>query len=538
MHSAAVRMRSQVLLRRTVSLVSGRAASLAATPLSARTAAPAAVCPAAARPIHHRAHTFADATESTSGESAAAAATAAPGVESVTVESVDAEIVGGATEQVAEVDEDADEDGVEEVAEPTTLEEFEEQEEEDVSVIVDELIDDHLAAKAAAAESGDAAAAAEKKPVDFNEEEELSVEFPLDPETVDLEPEEETTQFTKFERRFIRRMFTVSEPAATSNDEMLMDYEEEKFEAAEDETPMYLSKKLGKKIALEEAELDRLEDEIVWEEAAAAAQAAEEGGEVAAEVEDAEDAEDAEAVAEAAKIEAATEKALTSFLKSLKLGDQVEKLLKLATDPDGAQARYAARYHKAAMERGLELQRVSVSSIDHLTRLSTRDLKEIGLSVRQRKQFLKLIDRYKVQMRANSALALIRQRGIMMKPAKLQEEVYKIMYGHIYAFNATRASNKVIESEWRRPITAHRESRKMDHNNFRGLREPEIMEMAKIEAGQVNAAWHGIQKQIAAEEIRKQQFIERQEKKREALENTLKELDEQDSEDKERDTRE
>jgi hypothetical protein len=152
-------------------------------------------------------------------------------------------------------------------------------------------------------------------------------------------------------------------------------------------------------------------------------------------------------------------------------------------------------------------------SIEEVIRMKTRDLKEMGLSVKQRKTFLKLVDRYKAQMRANSALALIRANGSHTSPAELQKQVYEIMYAHIYEANAVREKNVVITADWRAPREEYKEKRKQEHNNLRGLREPEIMEMAKIEAKQIMAAREFIREQVVAEEERKKRMDEEMNRK-------------------------
>ena len=191
---------------------------------------------------------------------------------------------------------------------------------------------------------------------------------------------------------------------------------------------------------------------------------------------------------------------LTSFFSSLKMQDHAEKF----------------------------------ESIDDILKLKTRDLKEMGLNVKQRKTYLKLVDRYKAQMRANAALSYIRKYGYTLTPAQLQEGVYKIVYGHVYESNAVREENAKITREWRAPIEEHRLKHSEEHNEFRGLREAELMEMAKLEAVQVASAREYIKSQLpspeelAAIHQRREELAERFERRFEGQREAIEEEDEGD----------
>lgn len=177
---------------------------------------------------------------------------------------------------------------------------------------------------------------------------------------------------------------------------------------------------------------------------------------------------------------------------------------------DAWQARETARLRRQhkKLEDPLTAFFASIKMSDHaekfkgmedILKLKTRDLKEMGLTVKQRKTYLKLVDRYKAQMRANTALALIRTEGYSLTPAQLQSRVYEIMYGHVYESNDVYEMNAQLTRDWREPIEEHREKRLEEHNNFRGLREPELMEMAKLEATQIAAARDYIKSQLPTE---------------------------------------
>lgn len=121
-------------------------------------------------------------------------------------------------------------------------------------------------------------------------------------------------------------------------------------------------------------------------------------------------------------------------------------------------------------------------SMQTLLHVKSWELKEMGLTVKQRKMLLRVIDRFKVGRRVKAANDLIRLEGARMEPAHLQAAVYRLMYPHIYSELDWRAANAAKEAEWRARIAKYREERKSKHSVLNGLREPDLMELAKMEA--------------------------------------------------------
>ena len=121
-------------------------------------------------------------------------------------------------------------------------------------------------------------------------------------------------------------------------------------------------------------------------------------------------------------------------------------------------------------------------SMQTLLHVKSWELKEMGLTVKQRKTLLRVIDRFKMGRRVKQANDLIRLEGARMEPAHLQAAVYRLMYPHIYSELDWRAANAAKEAEWRARITKYREERKSKHSVLNGLREPDLMELAKMEA--------------------------------------------------------
>ena len=120
--------------------------------------------------------------------------------------------------------------------------------------------------------------------------------------------------------------------------------------------------------------------------------------------------------------------------------------------------------------------------MQNLLHIKGRELKAMGLTVKQRKTLLRLIDKYKLSLRIRRANDIIAEQGATLDPVVLQRLLYQVMYGHVFDELEVRAANKVIEADWRKQIADYRDKRVLDHSNLRGLREPEIMELAKVEA--------------------------------------------------------
>jgi hypothetical protein len=106
----------------------------------------------------------------------------------------------------------------------------------------------------------------------------------------------------------------------------------------------------------------------------------------------------------------------------------------------------------------------------------------MGLTVKQRKTLLRLINQYKLALRVKRANAYIMEHGATLEPIKLQQGVYDIMYGHIYDELAWREARVPLVAAWREEIAEWKNQHLQDHSNLRGLREPGLMEMAKVEA--------------------------------------------------------
>lgn len=122
------------------------------------------------------------------------------------------------------------------------------------------------------------------------------------------------------------------------------------------------------------------------------------------------------------------------------------------------------------------------NSFEDLLSKRTWELKEMGLTVKQRKTMFRLLDVYRTNIRVRKANAFIYANAHRLSPPDLQAELYRIMYGHIYSHLDRVDANKKIESEWRTRTESFHDTYRLTHNNTRGLREPEIVEMQKMEA--------------------------------------------------------
>lgn len=123
------------------------------------------------------------------------------------------------------------------------------------------------------------------------------------------------------------------------------------------------------------------------------------------------------------------------------------------------------------------------TNLTHLLHARTLELKAMGMTVRQRKELRKLAERYKQTHRQKLAEKYIHANAHRLQPEQLKRDVYDILYRHIYNELDWRDANKQIEKEWKLKVDNYHRERTIEHNNFRGLREPELMVMSSIEAG-------------------------------------------------------
>jgi hypothetical protein len=121
-------------------------------------------------------------------------------------------------------------------------------------------------------------------------------------------------------------------------------------------------------------------------------------------------------------------------------------------------------------------------SMQNFLNVGVRELKEMGLTVKQRKTLLRAIGKYRLALRVKKANALIFSEGARLTPAELQQKVYQILYAPLYAELDWRDARAPIIADWRAQIAKYKMDRLQDHSNLRGLREPGLMEIAKVEA--------------------------------------------------------
>lgn len=129
-------------------------------------------------------------------------------------------------------------------------------------------------------------------------------------------------------------------------------------------------------------------------------------------------------------------------------------------------------------------------SMQHLLNVNVRELKAFGLTVKQRKTLLSAIAKFRLARRVAKANALIAAEGATMDPAQLQAAVLRVMYRPVYEELAWQESNVAPREAWRASIAKYKDERIQDHSQLRGLREPDLMELAKMEAHMIAETLH------------------------------------------------
>jgi hypothetical protein len=129
-------------------------------------------------------------------------------------------------------------------------------------------------------------------------------------------------------------------------------------------------------------------------------------------------------------------------------------------------------------------------SMQHLLNVNVRELKAFGLTVKQRKTLLKALTKFKLSRRVAKANAFINAEGATMEPERLQQAVFNIIYRPMYDELAWRAASVGPEEAWRASIAKYKDERLQDHSELRGLREPDLMELAKMEAHMIAETLH------------------------------------------------
>jgi len=151
-------------------------------------------------------------------------------------------------------------------------------------------------------------------------------------------------------------------------------------------------------------------------------------------------------------------------------------------EPPAPKKKHEAEILSFLTKLGLQDYAEKFNSWSHLSRTSSRELREMGLNVKQRKQLLKLIERYKMEQRVAAANAFIYANAHSMSPRELQSRVYEIIYGSMYDEIRWRDANAGREARWREDVAAWRAEYKLRHHEAKGLDDEALNLMAKTEA--------------------------------------------------------
>ena len=133
------------------------------------------------------------------------------------------------------------------------------------------------------------------------------------------------------------------------------------------------------------------------------------------------------------------------------------------------------------------------TSWPHLIHSSSRQLKALGLTVKQRKVLLHHTELYKARQRRREMLQLLAQPATAQQAAvEVQQALYDIAYSHVYARQWKRAEESEAQHWWRQATEMNRMRKSFIRNQWNGvqvqtnpesikpLRNPELMK-AKLQ---------------------------------------------------------